>query len=69
MRIYVCAYISMSNGDLRDLAHDYLTRINGWLSQRPPIQLQAEMIRMFETRTFDLAHLDRWLRGFAAPVL
>jgi death-on-curing protein len=29
------------------------------------MQIHAEMIEMFETGTFDIAHLDPWLRGFA----
>lgn len=46
-------------------AADVFLRINGWRLRRPPIQIHAEMIAMFETRTFDIAHLEPWLRGFA----
>jgi death-on-curing protein len=46
-------------------AADVFLRINGWRLQRSPIQIYAEMIAMFETRTFDIAHLEPWLRGFA----
>jgi len=28
------------------------------------MQIHAEMIEMLETRTFDIAHLEPWLRGF-----
>jgi death on curing protein len=42
-------------------------RINGWRLQRPPMRIHAEMMEMFETGTFDIAHLDPWLREFAAP--
>lgn len=46
-------------------AADVFLRINGWRLRRPPMQICAEMMRMFETRTFDIAHLDPWLRAFA----
>ena len=46
-------------------AADVFLRINGWRLQRTPLQIHAEMIRMFETGTFDIAHLDSWLRSFA----
>jgi death-on-curing protein len=46
-------------------AADVFLRINGWRLQRAPMQIYAEMIAMFETRTFDIAHLEPWLRGFA----
>lgn len=47
-------------------AADVFLRINGWRLQRAPMQIHAEMIEMFETGTFDIAHLDPWLRGFAS---
>ena len=40
-------------------------RINGWRLQRVPMQIDAEMMQMFESGTFDIAHLDPWLRSFA----
>ena len=46
-------------------AADVFLRINGWRLQRSPMQIYAEMIAMFETRTFDIAHLEPWLREFA----
>jgi len=46
-------------------AADVFLRINGWRLQRPPMQIYAEMIKMFDTGTFDIAHLDPWLRAFA----
>ena len=46
-------------------AADVFLRINGWRLQRPPMQIHTEMMQMFETGTFDIAHLDPWLRGFA----
>jgi death-on-curing protein len=46
-------------------AADVFLRINGWRLQRSPMQIHAEMIEMFETGTFNIAHLDPWLRGFA----
>lgn len=47
-------------------AADVFLRINGWRLQRPPTQVFAEMMQMFEAGTFDIAHLAPWLRGFAS---
>lgn len=47
-------------------AADVFLRINGWRLQRAPMQIHSEMMRMFESGTFDIAHLEPWLRGFAA---
>ena len=46
-------------------AADVFLRINGWRLRRAPMRIHAEMMRMFESGTFDIAHLDPWLRGFA----
>lgn len=50
-------------------ATDVFLRINGWQLQRPPLQIHREMIQMFEASSFDIAHLDSWLRVFASPCL
>ncbi len=47
-------------------AADVFVRINGWRLQRPPMQIHAEVIQMFGSGSFDIAHLEQWLRGFAA---
>jgi death on curing protein len=47
-------------------ATDVFLRINGGYLQRAPMQIHAEMIQMFESRTFNIAHLEPWLRGFAS---
>ncbi|TXK64580.1 type II toxin-antitoxin system death-on-curing family toxin [Alkalisalibacterium limincola] len=46
-------------------AADVFLRINGWSLRRPPMQIHAQMLAMLETGTFDIAHLDPWLRAFA----
>ncbi len=46
-------------------AADVFLRLNGWRLQREPLRIHAEMIVMLESGTFDIAHLDPWLRGFA----
>jgi death on curing protein len=46
-------------------AADIFLRINGWRLQRSPMQIHAEIIQMFDTGTFDIAHLEPWLREFA----
>lgn len=48
-------------------AADVFLRINGWRLKRAPAQIYAEMMQMFESDTFDIAHLDPWLRSFASP--
>ena len=47
-------------------ATDVFLRINGWQLQRPSMQIYSEMMRMLESGTFDIAHLDPWLRAFAS---
>ena len=46
-------------------AADVFLRINGYRLRRAPTQIHSEMIQMFESGTFDIAHLDPWLRSFA----
>lgn len=46
-------------------AADVFLRINGSRLQRAPLPIHAEMIQMYETGIFDIAHLDPWLRSFA----
>lgn len=46
-------------------AADVFLRINGWCLKRPPMFIHVEMLQMFEAGTFDIAHLEPWLRGFA----
>ena len=48
-------------------AADVFLRINGWRLQRAPMHIHDELIQMFESGTFDFAHLEPWLRGFAEP--
>lgn len=46
-------------------AADVFLRIHGWRLQRAPLQIHGEMMQMFESGRFDIAHLDPWLRSFA----
>jgi death on curing protein len=46
-------------------ATDVFLRINGWCLKRPPWLIHVEMLQMFEAGTFNIAHLEPWLRGFA----
>ena len=46
-------------------AADVFLQINGWRLQRAPMQIHSETMQMFETGTFEIAHLDPWLRAFA----
>ena len=49
-------------------AADVFLRINGWRLRRAPMRLYAESMQLFEAGTFDIAHLNPWLRGFAVVV-
>jgi death-on-curing protein len=49
-------------------AADVFLRINGWQLRRSPLRIHAEMIGMFESGSFDIAHIEPWLRSFASPV-
>ena len=46
-------------------AVDVFLRINGWCRKRPSIAIHKEMLQLFEAGTFDIAHLEPWLREFA----
>lgn len=46
-------------------AADVFLRINGCRLHRAPMRIHSEMLEMFETGTFDIAHLTTWLRSFA----
>ncbi len=43
-------------------ATDIFLRINGYHINCEPMIIYTDMMRMFETGTFDLAHLEPWLR-------
>ncbi len=47
-------------------AADVFLRINGWRLRRPPMQIHGEMLQMLESGTFDISHIEPWLRGFAS---
>lgn len=44
---------------------DVFLRINGWRLSKSAAAIYEDMMQMFDTRTFDIAHLEPWLRGFA----
>ena len=46
-------------------AADVFLRINGWCLKRPSMVIHKEMSQLFEAGTFDIAHLEPWLREFA----
>lgn len=54
-----------SNKRIAFAAADVFLRINGWRLQRAPLLIHAGMIQMFESGTFDMAHVEPWLRAFA----
>jgi death-on-curing protein len=53
------------NKRLAFAAADVFLRINGWCLKRPPMVIHQEMLQLFEAGTFDIAHLEPWLREFA----
>ena len=46
-------------------AADAFLRIKGSRLQCAPMQIYGEMMQMFESGTFDIAHLEPWLPEFA----
>ena len=46
-------------------AADVFLRINGWCLKRPSMDIHKEMLQLFGAGTFDIAHLQPWLREFA----
>ena len=46
-------------------AADVFLRVNGWCLKKSSITIHTEILKMFEAGTFDLAHLEPWLREFA----
>jgi death-on-curing protein len=46
-------------------AADVFLRVNGWRLKRAPMEIFAEMIEMLESGTFDIAHIEPWLRSFS----
>ncbi len=44
-------------------AVDVFLRINGYRIRRAPMDIHADMLRMFDTGTFDILHIEPWLRG------
>ena len=46
-------------------ATDVFLRINGWCLKRQPMVIHTEMLKMLEAGTFDIAHLEPWLREFS----
>ena len=43
---------------------DIFLRINGYRIVRPPMTLYDDIMQMFASGTFDIAHIEPWLRGF-----
>ena len=43
-------------------AVDVFLRINGYRIRHPSLDIFSDMINMFETGLFDIAHLEPWLR-------
>jgi death-on-curing protein len=49
-------------------AADVFLRLNGFRIVGPPMDLHRELLAMLETRTFDFARLEPWLRRRATPL-
>jgi death on curing protein len=48
-------------------ATDVFLRINGMRIAKSVEDIYREMIRMFESNTFDIAHIEPWLRSVIQP--
>lgn len=47
---------------------DVFLRLHGYRIVHPPMELYADMMRMFDSGTFDMAHIEPWLRGFVTTI-
>ena len=45
-------------------AADVFLRINGYRVDRAPMLIHKDMIDMFDQGSFDIRHIEPWLRGF-----
>ena len=50
-------------------AVDVFLRINGWRLDSSPDQIHRDMMQIFDSGTFDIAHLDPWFRTLARPAV
>ena len=48
-------------------AADVFLRLNGYRIAGPSSELHRDLIAMLESRTFDFAHLEPWLRARSIP--
>jgi death on curing protein len=44
-------------------ATDIFLRINGSRIYKPPMDIYSDMMKMFDTGTFNIAHIEPWLRS------
>jgi death on curing protein len=44
-------------------ATDIFLRINGSRITKPPMDIYSDMMKMFDTGTFNIAHIEPWLRS------
>ncbi len=44
-------------------ATDIFLRINGARIYKPPMDIYSDMMKMFDTGTFNIAHIEPWLRS------
>jgi death on curing protein len=44
-------------------ATDIFLRINGARINKPPMDIHSDMMKMFDAGTFNIAHIEPWLRS------
>jgi death on curing protein len=44
-------------------ATDIFLRINGARINKPPMDIHSDMMKLFDTGTFNIAHIEPWLRS------
>ena len=49
-------------------AADVFLRISGYRIECAPMAMHADLMRMFDTGTFNLTHLEPWLRKWVSKV-
>ena len=48
-------------------ATDVFLRLNGYRIERSSLRIHADLMKMFDSGTLDIAHLEPWLRKIVVP--
>jgi death-on-curing protein len=57
-----------SNKRIAFAATDVFLRMNGYRIHSLPMAINADMMQMFDTNTFNWAHVEPWLRTIVVKI-